>query len=333
MIFLSKLEVLASRKSRYLEFLKDLPYNDSQKKGIVEDAIKSFEREDRIMWFLRKARGSDLIELYLMSPEDLEKHREHLGNLDRDKMKKKIEKLIKAPPDSIQGQEKMHAILEEGKKLGEMLRDIKHYLSNARLHKLDSVLKYSFPIDAPASIVFSRLKALEQEELARRPSERFIKQDDEQKTFIEFPNKWKWIKLEKESCELEGKAMKHCGNTASPKSGDNILSLREPIEVELKGKKKKEIYWKPHATFILNKGILGEMKGFLNAKPGKDLHPYIIKLLEDPRIKGIKGGGHNPRNNFSLGDLPPKVRKKLLTKKPKLDQEGSHEGDLDDGED
>ena len=57
---------------------------------------------------------------------------------------------------------------------------------------------------------------------------------------LKFENGWQWISLDKKYCQIEGRAMGHCGNQAG-KAGDNILSLRDPRNV-------------PYLTFIVNHG-------------------------------------------------------------------------------
>lgn len=322
-------KIEASRKSRYLEFLKDLPYSSSHKTAVVKDAIEAFEREDRIMWFLRKSRAADLIEFYEMSDSKIQEYRQYLeGDINKEKLAAKIEKIIQAPINSTKGRERLNKIKDEGKKLEQSISDIRHFLANARLHKLKDVLDYTFPANASQSEIFEKLRALEQAEMAKKPDVRFLKDEEggPEKTFLKFPDGWKWVQLNRSSCKREAEAMRNCGNTAHTKPGDIILSLREPVELEVTGKggkKKKEKFWKPHLNFILNDGCLGEMKGFANERPTKELHQYIIKLLEDPRIDCLVGGGYKPQNNFSLKHLSPAQRKRLLNLKPHLDQEGS----------
>jgi len=126
-------------------------------------------------------------------------------------------------------------------------------------------------------------------------------------TIIQFPDGWKWIDLQKSHCDLEAKAMGHCGNTKGiTDPNQNILSLRNPNNV-------------PYLTFIdLGNGNLGEMKGRFDNKPEKKFHPYIIELLKHPTIKKISGGGFAPDKNFSLSDLPPNQKQELLDSKPDL---------------
>jgi hypothetical protein len=117
---------------------------------------------------------------------------------------------------------------------------------------------------------------------------------------------WKWLSLDRESCDEEAEAGGHCGN-ANWAEGDNILSLRDPEN-------------RVHLTFIINNGILGEMKGHGNTKPSKKLHPPILELLRSQYVGSIKGGGYLPENNFMLSDLDRKTRKKLIKKKPYLNK-------------
>lgn len=131
---------------------------------------------------------------------------------------------------------------------------------------------------------------------------------------IEFPGGWAWWSLGVEHCSVEGKAMGHCGNTAEPRPGDRMLSLRR--DVTKKGKRLQ----RPSLTFVLHRdGYLGEMKGRANEKPDPKYHPYIIELLKHPWVKGIEGGGYQPHKNFSIHDLPDDVRDELLTMNPELE--------------
>ena len=81
--------------------------------------------------------------------------------------------------------------------------------------------------------------------------------------------------------------MRHCGNGAGTE-GDRLLSLREPVS------KGDLHFWKPHLTFIINDGALGEMKGFANGKPEECFHPYVEGLLSRPEIREIGGAAIAP---------------------------------------
>ena len=118
-----------------------------------------------------------------------------------------------------------------------------------------------------------------------------------------------WNLLHSGSCEVEGRMMKHCGNV-SAKPNDKILSYRE----------RQTIGMKPRLTFIINDNVLGEMKGFANAKPAADLHERIVDLLQNQwvAIKHLHGSGYMPQNNFSLNDLNEKLFVQLVKHQPDL---------------
>jgi hypothetical protein len=158
-----------------------------------------------------------------------------------------------------------------------------------------------------ASYTTMQLKAdsdMWHEDIAARKAEM---PSDEYETFIELKGPWqgwKWASLGRGYCSQEAKAMGHCGNSGAIE-GDNILSLRDPEG-------------KAHLTFIVNDGILGEMKGRGNSKPSKRYHPAIMELLKHPSIHVIKGGGYAPERNFSLKDLQETDRKIIEAIKPNI---------------
>ena len=137
---------------------------------------------------------------------------------------------------------------------------------------------------------------------------------EELKVIIQYPNGSQWLDLNKPYCNLEARAMGHCGNSASYGEDETILSYRT-VEKNPKTKKKG---WIPHLTFVLdlNTGMLGEMKGRNNQKPDKKYYGVIVDLLRLPIIKGIEGGGYMPENNFSMADLPREVAEQLMEEKP-----------------
>ena len=123
-------------------------------------------------------------------------------------------------------------------------------------------------------------------------------------------DKYAWVMLARGACSDEADAMGHCGNQPSEKPGDAILSFRSKVD---DGRQK------PHLTFILHKdGLLGEMKGRANQKPDPKYHPYIIDLLKSDIIKGITGGGYEPRKNFAVSDLTDDQQEDLLKARPDL---------------
>lgn len=130
----------------------------------------------------------------------------------------------------------------------------------------------------------------------------------------EYPDGSQWADLERPYCTMYGDAMGHCGNAGDPNEPNTSIVYRTLEETE------KGPMWKPRLFFVLDKdtGLLGETKGRENQKPAEKYHSVILDLLRDPIVKGIKGGGYKPENNFKLEDLPEDVVEKLVEGKPGL---------------
>jgi len=119
-----------------------------------------------------------------------------------------------------------------------------------------------------------------------------------------------WVFLDRASCDAEGAAMGHCGNSPRSGSTDRILSFRS---FQAGGDHK------PHMTFILEEnGFLGEMRGRSNKSPHPKYHNAIVKLLLHPMIKGIGRARWEgfQAGNFKISDLEPRLQDYLLKKKP-----------------
>jgi hypothetical protein len=142
---------------------------------------------------------------------------------------------------------------------------------------------------------------------------------------IKFDDGFVWFDLDRRSCKIEGGAMGHCGNTASARDTDTVLSLRKVV------KQGGRVFARPSLTFILNdNSTLGEMKGRANEKPNPKYHPHILKLLtykvntssrgdgEDYLIKRIVGGGYAADNNFDISDLSEEQSEMLFRLRPEL---------------
>ena len=132
----------------------------------------------------------------------------------------------------------------------------------------------------------------------------------------QYPGGAQWVDLKRPYCTTYGNAHGTCGNSASWTEHDTSLIYRTPEKNETSG----EMWWKPRLFFVLDQrhGLLGETKGRVNQKPSAKYHDVIIDLLRDPRVKGIKGGGHNPHDNFFMDDLPEDIMEKLIEEKPGL---------------
>ncbi len=158
---------------------------------------------------------------------------------------------------------------------------------------------------------FADLTALEKEYKDRARGLMTMEEGDQ--IIIRLPDNYVWVLLSRGYCDKEASAMGHCGN-AGAKYGDQIISLRR-IKDTIDGVP----FMEPCLTFILNSdGKLGEMKGRGNDKPAARYHDQIVELLRNPIVKGIRGGGYMPKNNFSLDDLPDDVKEKLLDTHPHL---------------
>lgn len=145
---------------------------------------------------------------------------------------------------------------------------------------------------------------------------------------IDYKNGYVWFDLSRPYCEFEGNAMGHCGNSASYNDDDTVLSYR------LVKKMNGRIMSRPSLTFILDSDRrLGEMKGRANEKPKEKYHDAIVDLLlhkvqtssrdktqTEFFIRGIKGGGYAPENNFNINDLKnEQLKEKLFTNRPEFE--------------
>lgn len=138
-------------------------------------------------------------------------------------------------------------------------------------------------------------------------------EDTDAHEIMRFPNGLAWFNLGRASCDREGHAMGHGGNTHRRESGDTLLSLRQVLDHGTHNTHK------PLLTFVLDEnGLLGEMKGRFNQKPEAKYYNEIVALLHWPMVHGIKGGGYKPENNFHLSDLDENTRASLLEEKPEL---------------
>lgn len=195
---------------------------------------------------------------------------------------------------------------------GTFMVNVTHYMDNARIHGYTKVLRFKFEDLRPRDVLdnLGRLEG-EYEDLARQKKlAGFVPWNESLKKhtlFLELDSKWAWYANVAGFCDATAKAMGHCGN-ANPKKGDVVLNLGEKV----KGG------YRPHLTFILNNGILGEMKGRFNEKPQAKYHDCIICLLLDDRVQHVHGGGYLEENNFSPKDLDKEVLAKLEKKKPQL---------------
>ena len=143
----------------------------------------------------------------------------------------------------------------------------------------------------------------------------FVEAQKGDKVIMTFPDGLVWMLLARGYCQDEADAMGHCGNRGAG-VGEKIISLRKP-KLLADGSTR----YQPCLTFILHPdGHLGEMKGRGNEKPAAHYHDQIVALLRSKFIKGIRGGGYLPQNNFDLTDLPIEQQNDLADEKPALEQ-------------
>jgi len=211
-----------------------------------------------------------------------------------------------------------------------LMQQLEHYMSNAEANNFKGVLDYRFPPNADKEEILRELKTREKADEAKVPDEArpLIHLDEygavKVEDFMTFDDGWVWHLIDSMNCDMEADSMTHCGNRYG-REGDKVLSLRKQVEIGPDDEDYEEgTYYLPHATFILNDGVLGEMKGVKNNKPGQRLHRYIIPLLEDDRIEGFGFGGHEPEYNFALEDLPEQTAKKIIADKPMLGGAGHY---------
>jgi hypothetical protein len=267
-----------------LNFAKENDHQHAWFKLEVDTNIKwakeTLKKNDRIVWYLRyvKLKMIDIL---------LEKFRSD------DFLKKEKQKLIGKTGENNLG-------------LDGMKRQIAHFLS--------------LPVPSIQNHVWKNEKFDElldvfteyEDEWKATVGGKGVEIRDDDEIILNFDGgKKAWWMLARGACSDEANAMRHCGNVPSERYGDRILSFRSKIE--------GSDLWVPHLTFILDKNdVLGEMKGKANEKPQSRYHPYIVALLRNKIIEGIKGGGYAAYNNFSLGDLDSGIRQKLLQEKPAL---------------
>ena len=286
----------------------------------IAEQVQDFKRTDRILYILRLKRIMDGREIF-RSYYTMD------SRMKTDEDSKIMEKL-----------RKQHNFDEEYLKIKEsdrglatlanVIAQLHHFISTALINGYVSILNVEFKDQNPVWLL-THLGQLEGIEVA---NQRLKGRSEVRKggTVIDFKNGYKWVILDQGYCELEGKAMAHCGNAGNYDANTRILSLRE---IKKEKSKEKEI---PHLTFILHGlghygldvntlaqpmrvfGFLGEMKGYGNSQPSSKYHPMIKELLLHPMILWPQGGGYQDANNFNLSQLGEMERERLLNEKPGL---------------
>ena len=275
--------------------VKNLPDGGTSIRNEVKNCIswarRILKKNDRIVWFLRWARV-----------------------ILRQQAKDSIDAAMAELNKSL----KTNYTRADVMSIRTMESSLEHFMQS----DVRAIQNTVFDKQTPAKL-FDTLRELENQHVSKAGDDHDAKEWAEDKQLIEqhsdddvimkFPDGYCWVDLNTPADNDEGKAMGHCGNRASYKSDETILSLRKSVNYQ--GKK----WWRPVCTFILDGNrFLGEMKGRSNDKPAARYHPYIIALLKSKYVEGIKGGGYMPRNNFSLDDLDDSQRNELIEMKPEL---------------
>ncbi len=251
-------------------------------------ARKTLRKNDRIVWFLR------WVKLWLISTT--------AGS----------GVAAAAFPGALQRQNRRHGpVPGQDDLMGSpaLKQQLEHFLSLP----IPEIRNYVFKAESPRGLfdLFAEYEAAWRQRIEEERS--LITPESEDEILIEFRDGYAWWLLPRGGCPVEAEAMGHCGNVPSERPGDRILSLRRKVQ------RGDILRWYPVATFILDRdGELGEMKGRGNDKPAQKYHPYIVELLRHHMIRGVKGGGYMPENNFSMGDLDQKTREQLIAQKPEL---------------
>lgn len=280
---------------------------------MIQQVRKTLKRKDRIVWFLRQWRIGFMRRIIKDAKKGATGYSPEV-----------IHKLV-APA------EKSCSIYGERSGLGTSwaAKECDNVFSNATRYLQKFEHSLSMPIPAIQSTVFEYQSAnsiLNQfDELESDWAENVsggVAPDDRDTVLLDCGNGYIWYNLNRPSCSDEGRSMGHCGNSPRNDTDDTILSLRKRDKTDGRAS------LKPYLTFILGiDGYLGEMKGRFNKSPNNaalegvspsNFNNEIASLLKLPIIKGLRGGGYEPQNNFKITDLPEDMREALYELKPEI---------------
>ena len=295
-------QILEEGAKAYLPMYQGIPtlWSDDIT-NFIEKIEKQFVRKDRVTWFCRWHRIWYLNQVVPELEAKNAREAREAGNpepepLVSDKMWRKLLSSI-SPTLSLDD------ALSEASDTLNSVREFKHYLDLPIQSIKDVVWEKQTPDE-----LLSIFDSLEKEWQASLKENRAVRIRPQDELLIDFKNGWGWWDLNRGGCRDEGEAMGHCGN-GSGNRGDTIISLRKKIDA---------YNYSPHLTFILNDGVLGEMKGRNNEKPTAKYHKMITALLMSDYVTDIKGGGYMPENNFDLSDLSDDEQEAIKAQKPTL---------------
>ena len=276
-------------KDAYTKLNIDPSRVDEQIRMRLGFAKSILKKSDRIIWYLRYFK---IFLILKQLDQEVYKNKEVFAELEQDARRTAAKANIQITSNYDYSPQRLESVLG-------------HFLSLP----IQKIQNYRF-LNQSYEEVLNQFTDWEEE--WQQKTKGMVQPQEGDKIVEKFPDGYAWWLLSRGSCDLEAKAMGHCGNVPSEKYGDRILSFRKNVY---------EDYWEPHLTFILDKnGRLGESKGRGNNKPTEKYHPYIAKLLMKPNIiQGIKGGGYKPENNFKLTDLNDDLREKVIEANPALE--------------
>lgn len=276
-------------------------------KQVVDNSRAIMKREDRIVWLLRWRRLK-------VANQHYQRTQRHLRSMSSSDERQESE------AKRLEAAEALQRAYARAVGIGGNTVEIDEALNLFTLNNLDW-FKHIFSVPAPAihAVRFGRQRPWEISDELERLEKEWKSQNEEVidhsvygngiKEFLRIDDEWSWYWLDQASCEHEARAMGHCGN-GNDSGSDRILSLRKHVRGNV---------YRPSLTFIIDDdGYLGEMKGRGNDKPSPKYHAAILALLNSDIVRGIKGGGYLPENNFSILDLGPEVAHQMVSENPLL---------------
>ena len=303
---LFELDFVVENRQQYRQMLqKMLTANiitDIEANSAVDFARKKLKRNDRIVWWLKWWRA-----LRTKRSADRLKTSARREFQDRGERSQKFRE-IQAQHNKIAGMDLTKSDVTDNIYDFEILFDNGFQFDHIAqmLERIPQAEAYVWDSNSDPDDIWSALNTIEENWKQQQRS--WIAPEPNDKIVHNYNNGYAWVLLDRAYCDAEGRAMGHCGNAASYQPGERILSFRTI----------KDDQHKPHLTFILDaSGILGEMKGRANTKPDPKYHFYILDLLKQPYIQGIKGGGYASYQNFSIQDLSIEQLKELFAAKPR----------------
>lgn len=308
MRYIDIIQVINENRQQYTQMLQPLvtlgAIAADQAQQLADSARKKLKRNDRIVWWLRNYRLYKLNEKFHQLDDQIRADR----TLDRETLIQKRNELanqFKKITGVQLGSVNYHESDYFKKNFNLDSRLLNHYVGMFDMSP--DIERLQWGTEDNAIGMATKLQAAEN---AWKEKQAQVVTPQEKDTILIDYGKTAWMLLPRSYCDAEGKAMGHCGNAGNPLEGDRILSYRT---------KEEGIKWRPHLTFVLHQdGFLGEMKGRNNQKPDAKYYSVIVDLLRHKIVKGIRGGGYKPENNFQIADLPENVQDQLIDAKPTL---------------